>query len=96
MATKMKQKFSSNRDLVKSQISGYHDPDTLSHVGNIHDKTCSKRDKRPEETQKSAEPLDIQSFRKRYPLHSNNHTLIRHIVSCKWRASQGMISENRP
>lgn len=92
----MEQKFDSNRDLVKSQISEYYDPVSQSHVGNIHGKTCAKKGKTHEGIQKSVEPLDIQRFRKRYPRYSNNHTLIRHIVLCKWRASRGMISGNQP
>ena len=96
MKNQTKAKFDSNGELAKSQISGFHDPVSQSHADNTHDKTCSKKDKRLEEIRKSAEPLDIQRFRKRYPHHSNNHTLIRHIVLCKWRASREMISRNQP
>ncbi len=66
----------------------------LLHSNNAQCKTCSKKYKKHEEIQKSAEPLDIQSFRKKYPQHRYNHTLIRHIVFWKWKASRKMISES--
>lgn len=80
---------------AKLCLSEVRDQDTLSPASNFPCKTCAKKGKKHEGIQKSAEPLDIQNFRKRYPLHSNNHTLIRHIVLSKWRASRRMTSEKQ-
>lgn len=81
--------------MIFIQNSEVQDQDSLSPASNFPCKTCAKKDKKNEEIRKSAEPLDIQDFRKRYPQHSNNHTLIRHIVFSKWKASRGKTSENQ-
>lgn len=81
--------------MIFIQNSEVQDQDSLFPASNFQCKTCAKKGKKNAEIRKSAEPLDIQSFRKRYPQHSNNHTLIRHIVFSKWRASRGKTSENQ-